>query len=78
STWTTCASTRSSLCAKPHDQHHGCPILQNLTHTTHEQAGLAVSGMLNATARTLKASRLVRISTTRTQLAQGLAIGQPS
>ncbi|MES0019601.1 hypothetical protein, partial [Mesorhizobium sp. M0036] len=31
---TTCASTRSSLCAKPHDQHHGCPILQNLTHTT--------------------------------------------
>ncbi|MER8722532.1 hypothetical protein NKH64_30090, partial [Mesorhizobium sp. M0999] len=28
------ASTRSSLCAKPHDQHHGRPILQNLTHTT--------------------------------------------
>ncbi|WP_210164216.1 hypothetical protein, partial [Mesorhizobium sp. LSJC285A00] len=25
---------RSSLCAKPHDQHHGRPILQNLTHTT--------------------------------------------
>ncbi|WP_210164667.1 hypothetical protein, partial [Mesorhizobium sp. LSJC269B00] len=24
----------SSLCAKPHDQHHGRPILQNLTHTT--------------------------------------------
>lgn len=29
-----CASTRSSLCAKPHDQHHGRPFLQNLTHTT--------------------------------------------
>ncbi|WP_210164032.1 hypothetical protein, partial [Mesorhizobium sp. LNJC394B00] len=24
----------SSLCAKPHDQHHGRPFLQNLTHTT--------------------------------------------
>lgn len=34
STWTTCASTRSSLYAKPHDQHHGRPFLQNLTHTT--------------------------------------------
>ncbi|MER9745098.1 tryptophan-rich sensory protein, partial [Mesorhizobium sp. M0187] len=34
SIWTSCASTRSSLCAKPHDQHHGRPILQNLTHTT--------------------------------------------
>ncbi|ESW64087.1 hypothetical protein X773_33110 [Mesorhizobium sp. LSJC285A00] len=32
--WTTYASTRSRLYAKPHDQHHGRPILQNLTHTT--------------------------------------------
>ncbi len=34
STWTTCASTRSSNSAKPHDQLHGRPNLQNLTHTT--------------------------------------------
>jgi hypothetical protein len=34
SIWTTCASTRSSLYAKPRDQHHGRPNLQNLTHTT--------------------------------------------
>ncbi|ESX48458.1 hypothetical protein X760_32885, partial [Mesorhizobium sp. LSHC422A00] len=26
STWTTCASTRSSLCAKPHDQHMAAPF----------------------------------------------------
>nr|WP_287122895.1 transposase [Mesorhizobium sp.] len=30
STWTTCASTRSSLCAKPHDQHHGRPLFAEL------------------------------------------------
>ncbi|MEI9431950.1 hypothetical protein, partial [Mesorhizobium sp. Cs1299R1N3] len=34
SIWTICASTKNSLYAKPHDQHHGRPILQNLTHTT--------------------------------------------
>ena len=33
-TWTTCASTRRSHCAEPHDQHHARPFLQNLTHTT--------------------------------------------
>lgn len=33
-TWTTCASTRNSLYAKPHDHHYGRPFLQNLTHTT--------------------------------------------
>lgn len=31
------ASTRSSLCAKPHDQHHGRPFLQNSQHTTGAQ-----------------------------------------
>ncbi|ESW80399.1 hypothetical protein X770_31135 [Mesorhizobium sp. LSJC269B00] len=30
---------RWSLCAKPQDQHHGCPILQNLTHTTPRDKG---------------------------------------
>jgi putative transposase len=34
STWTTCASTRNSRCAKPHDKFYGRPFLQNLTHTT--------------------------------------------
>jgi transposase-like protein len=34
STWMTSGSTRSSLCAKPHDQHHGRLNLQNLTHRT--------------------------------------------
>ncbi|MHC2303215.1 transposase-like protein [Rhizobium mongolense] len=34
SIWTTCASTRNSHSAKPHDQSHDRPILQNLTHTT--------------------------------------------
>lgn len=30
STWTTCASTRSSLCAKLHDQLHGRPVFAEL------------------------------------------------
>ncbi|MES0133319.1 hypothetical protein, partial [Mesorhizobium sp. M0029] len=48
SIWTTCASTRSSLCAKPHDQHHGRPILQNLTHTTYRGAKHLVLSLLFA------------------------------